>query len=84
MNKANPTAKPTLENLDSEMSASPQHIILISAPDKKGLVYHISSVLFELSLNIERNDEYVIEKISSFLCEPMCVARWIAACFAPS
>lgn len=34
-------------------------IILISAPDKKGLVYHISSVLFELGLNIERNDEYV-------------------------
>ena len=37
----------------------PQSIILISTPDKKGLVYHISSVLYELGLNIERNDEYV-------------------------
>ena len=36
-----------------------QRIILISAPDKKGLIYHISSVLYDLGLNIERNDEYV-------------------------
>lgn len=36
-----------------------QRIILISSPDKKGLIYHISSVLYELGLNIERNDEYV-------------------------
>lgn len=34
-------------------------VILISAPDRKGLIYHISSVLYELGLNIERNDEYV-------------------------
>ncbi len=26
---------------------------------KKGLIYHISSVLYDLGLNIERNDEYV-------------------------
>lgn len=38
---------------------STQCTILISAPDKKGLVYHISSVLYKLGLNIERNDEYV-------------------------
>ncbi|TLD95200.1 formyltetrahydrofolate deformylase [Helicobacter jaachi] len=36
-----------------------QRVILISTPDKKGLIYHISSVLYELGLNIERNDEYV-------------------------
>lgn len=34
-------------------------VILISASDRKGLIYHISSVLYELGLNIERNDEYV-------------------------
>ncbi|WP_300733351.1 formyltetrahydrofolate deformylase [uncultured Helicobacter sp.] len=44
----------------------PQRIILISAPDKKGLVYHISSVLYELGLNIERNDEYVDKEILRF------------------
>ena len=33
-----------------------ERVILISAPDKKGLIYHISSVLYELGLNIERND----------------------------
>lgn len=38
---------------------SQQRIILIDAPDRKGLVYHVSSVLYELGLNIERNDEYV-------------------------
>lgn len=34
-------------------------IILISASDQKGLIYHVSSVLYDLNLNIERNDEYV-------------------------
>ncbi|STQ85972.1 formyltetrahydrofolate deformylase [Helicobacter muridarum] len=34
-------------------------VILISATDRKGLIYNISSVLYELGLNIERNDEYV-------------------------
>ncbi|MCX2716759.1 formyltetrahydrofolate deformylase [Helicobacter sp. MIT 21-1697] len=43
-----------------------QRIILISAPDKKGLIYHISSVLYELGLNIERNDEYVDKENEHF------------------
>ncbi|EFR46666.1 formyltetrahydrofolate deformylase [Helicobacter cinaedi CCUG 18818 = ATCC BAA-847] len=41
-------------------------MILISAPDKKGLIYHISSVLYELGLNIERNDEYVDKENERF------------------
>ena len=44
----------------------PQSIILISAPDKKGLIYHISSILYELGLNIERNDEYVDKENQRF------------------
>ncbi|MCH5314165.1 MAG: formyltetrahydrofolate deformylase [Helicobacter sp.] len=43
-----------------------QRVILISAPDKKGLVYHISSVIYELGLNIERNDEYVDKESERF------------------
>ncbi|CAM3283116.1 formyltetrahydrofolate deformylase [Helicobacter labetoulli] len=43
-----------------------ERVILISAPDKKGLVYHISSVLYELGLNIERNDEYVDKENERF------------------
>lgn len=45
---------------------APQSVILISAPDKKGLIYHISSVLYELGLNIERNDEYVDKENERF------------------
>lgn len=43
-----------------------ERVILISAPDKKGLIYHISSVLYELGLNIERNDEYVDKENERF------------------
>ncbi|WP_394996604.1 formyltetrahydrofolate deformylase [uncultured Helicobacter sp.] len=33
--------------------------VLISLPDKKGLVFHISRVFFELGCNIVRQDEFV-------------------------
>lgn len=42
------------------------YIILISSPDQKGLIYHISSVIYDLGLNIERNDEYVDKENKHF------------------
>jgi len=35
------------------------HLLLIKCPDERGLVYRITGVLFELSLNIVRNGEFV-------------------------
>lgn len=35
------------------------HILLINSPDEKGLVYKITSRLYENDLNIEKNDEFV-------------------------
>lgn len=53
-------------NLTQANEKHNERVILISAPDKKGLVYHISSVLYELGLNIERNDEYVDKENERF------------------
>jgi formyltetrahydrofolate deformylase len=36
-----------------------RHILLMDGPDHKGLIYHVTRVLFEHNLNIIRNDEYV-------------------------
>lgn len=50
----------------NEANSLNESIILIDAPDKKGLVYHIASVLYEMGLNIECNDEYVDKAHSRF------------------
>ena len=36
-----------------------KHIIKITTQDMKGLIFKISSLLYEANLNIEKNDEYV-------------------------
>lgn len=54
------------EHLIQATQQRDERVILISAPDKKGLIYHISSVLYELGLNIERNDEYVDKENERF------------------
>jgi len=43
-----------------------KYIIKISCSDKKGLVYHISDILFKNELNIEKNSEYVDEENKKF------------------
>lgn len=40
--------------------------LLIETNDEKGLVYKISKVLFEYSLNIEKNSEYVDNEVNKF------------------
>ncbi len=37
----------------------PKHILLMDGPDNKGLIYHVTGVLFRHQLNIIHNDEYV-------------------------
>ncbi|WP_083422042.1 formyltetrahydrofolate deformylase [Arsenicibacter rosenii] len=41
------------------MSDATKHILLMDGPDNKGLIYHVTGVLFRHNLNIIRNDEYV-------------------------
>lgn len=41
------------------MSEATKHILLMDGPDQKGLIYHVTGVLFRHGLNIIRNDEYV-------------------------
>ncbi|WP_342767474.1 formyltetrahydrofolate deformylase [Helicobacter anseris] len=43
------------------MKTSPlnKHTILVMSPDMQGLIFKISSILFESHLNIEKNDEFV-------------------------
>ncbi len=36
-----------------------KYILRIQSPDQKGLIYKITSLLFELEFNIEKNNEYV-------------------------
>ncbi|WP_461100027.1 formyltetrahydrofolate deformylase [Spirosoma luteolum] len=36
-----------------------KHILLMEGPDSKGLIYHVTGVLFRHNLNIIHNDEYV-------------------------
>ncbi|MFD2572256.1 formyltetrahydrofolate deformylase [Spirosoma soli] len=36
-----------------------KHILLMDGPDNKGLIYHVTGVLFRHDLNIIHNDEYV-------------------------
>lgn len=36
-----------------------KHILLMDGPDSKGLIYHVTGVLYRHSLNIIHNDEYV-------------------------
>ena len=40
--------------------------ILIDRQDKEGLIYQISSVIFEMNCNIEKNDEYVDRENNHF------------------
>jgi formyltetrahydrofolate deformylase len=41
------------------MADSTKHILLMDGPDNKGLIYHVTGVLFKHDLNIIHNDEYV-------------------------
>lgn len=41
------------------MADSDKHILLMDGPDNKGLIYHVTGVLFRHSLNVIHNDEYV-------------------------
>lgn len=41
------------------MTQSDKHILLMDGPDSKGLIYHVTGVLFRHNLNIIHNDEYV-------------------------
>lgn len=43
----------------SLMVDSDKHILLMDGPDAKGLIYHVTGVLFRHGLNIIHNDEYV-------------------------
>ena len=43
-----------------------KYILKISCSDQKGLVYHISDILFKNELNIEKNNEYVDEENGKF------------------
>ncbi len=43
-----------------------QFILLISSPDKKGLVYKITEILYRRELNIIKNDEFVDGENSKF------------------
>ncbi|WP_288546262.1 formyltetrahydrofolate deformylase [uncultured Helicobacter sp.] len=42
------------------------YTLLISTDDTKGLVYNISSILYQHDLNIEKNDEFVDKEHNSF------------------
>lgn len=41
------------------MTVPDKHILLMDGPDSKGLIYHVTGVLFRHGLNIIHNDEYV-------------------------
>ena len=41
------------------MTTLTKHILLMDGPDQKGLIYHVTGILFRQGLNIIRNDEYV-------------------------
>lgn len=41
------------------MGVPDKHILLMDGPDRKGLIYHVTGVLFRHNLNIIHNDEYV-------------------------
>lgn len=41
------------------MAVPDKHILLMDGPDSKGLIYHVTGVLFRHGLNIIHNDEYV-------------------------
>ncbi|UFH55579.1 formyltetrahydrofolate deformylase [Spirosoma sp. KNUC1025] len=41
------------------MMVPDKHILLMDGPDSKGLIYHVTGVLFRHNLNIIHNDEYV-------------------------
>ena len=41
------------------MPDATKHILLMDGPDSKGLIYHVTGVLYRHNLNIIHNDEYV-------------------------
>lgn len=41
------------------MTDANKHILLMDGPDSKGLIYHVTGVLFQHGLNIIHNNEYV-------------------------
>lgn len=43
-----------------------KYTILIQAKDQRGLVFRVSQVLYEMGLNIEKNDEYVAHEEGIF------------------
>jgi len=52
-------------NMSSETSTD-QHVLLISSPDEKGLVYRTCKVIFDHGLNITTNGEYVDAETKQF------------------
>lgn len=56
--------------MTTESSIS-KHILLVSSPDEKGLVYRISKLIADNDLNITRNGEFVDEESKQFFirCE---------------
>ena len=44
----------------------PIYVLLIDCPDQKGLVHHISGVLYRLGLNIIGNQEFVEHEDNRF------------------
>ncbi len=43
-----------------------RHVLLISCPDEKGLVYRISKIIYEHDLNISKNGEFVDQETKQF------------------
>ncbi len=43
-----------------------KYILKIDCPDKKGLIYNISNIIYKHGLNIEKNDEYVDDENAKF------------------
>ncbi|GAB3963151.1 formyltetrahydrofolate deformylase [Spirosoma harenae] len=41
------------------MASPDKHVLLMDGPDSKGLIYHVTGILFRHNLNIIHNDEYV-------------------------
>lgn len=48
------------------MSVENRYVLLVTSPDQKGLVYKISSVLYDSRVNVEKNDEFVDPEHNKF------------------
>lgn len=43
-----------------------KYVLLIHSPDEKGLIYKVTSVIYQRGLNIDKNDEYVDSEENRF------------------